>query len=169
MTYNMKDANQAYQATLNAIGLDSEQIKDEIAFLIEVAIKKKLFEIKYEKVLTNEILSWLRQDNGYEVTQEVVNYVRPNKIIYTISWANGWINTTEDEDGNIIPAEPIDGGDNAIYTREDLNTMEVESILMLAASRGYTLEGITSESPLADVVDAFLAAQTAATNNQNNG
>lgn len=162
MTYDMKDANQAYQATLDAIGLDSEQIKDEIAFLIEVAIKKKLFEIRYEKVLTDELLSWLREENGYRVTTEVVNYSRP-RTIYIISWENGWVEpTTEDEEGNTTPTTPVDGGGNTIYTEADLNTMDVESILTLAATRGYTLEGITAESPLANAVAAFLAAQTAA-------
>ena len=162
MTYDMKDANQAYQATLDAIGLDSEQIKDEIAFLIEVAIKKKLFEIRYEKVLTDELLSWLREENGYRVTTEVVNYSRP-RTIYIISWENGWVEpTTEDEEGNTTPTTPVDGGGNTIYTEVDLNSMDVESILALAATRGYTLEGMTADSPLADVVAAFLAAQTAA-------
>lgn len=162
MTYDMKDANQAYQATLNAIGLDSEQIKDEIAFLIEVAIKKKLFEIRYEKVLTDALLSWLREENGYRVTQQIVNYGRP-KTVYVISWENGWVEpTTEDEEGNITPTTPIEGGGNTVYTEENLNTMDVESILTLAATMGYTLEGVTAESPLADVVAAFLAAQTAA-------
>ena len=163
MTYDMKDANQAYQATLDAIGLDSEQIKDEIAFLIEVAIKKKLFEIRYEKVLTDELLSWLREENGYRVTTEVVNYSRP-RTIYIISWENGWVEpTTEDEEGNTTPTTPVDGGGNTIYTEVDLNSMDVESILALAATRGYTLEGMTADSPLADVVAAFLAAQAAAT------
>lgn len=162
MTYDMKDANQAYQATLDAIGLDSEQIKDEIAFLIEVAIKKKLFEIRYEKVLTDELLSWLREENGYRVTTEVVNYSRP-RTIYIISWENGWVEpTTEDEEGNTTPTTPVDGGGNTIYTEADLNSMDVESILALATTRGYTLEGMTADSPLADVVAAFLAAQTAA-------
>ena len=162
MTYDMKDANQAYQATLDAIGLDSEQIKDEIAFLIEVAIKKKLFEIRYEKVLTDELLSWLREENGYRVTTEVVNYSRP-RTIYIISWENGWVEpTTEDEEGNTTPTTPVDGGGNTIYTEADLNSMDVESILALATIRGYTLEGMTAESPLADVVAAFLAAQAAA-------
>ena len=163
MTYDMKDANQAYQATLDAIGLDSEQIKDEIAFLIEVAIKKKLFEIRYEKVLTDELLSWLREENGYRVTTEVVNYSRP-RTIYIISWENGWVEpTTEDEEGNTTPTTPVDGGGNTIYIEADLNSMDVESILALAATRGYTLEGMTADSPLADVVAAFLAAQAAAT------
>lgn len=162
MTYDMKDANQAYQATLDAIGLDSEQIKNEIAFLIEVAIKKKLFEIRYEKVLTDALLSWLREENGYKVTQQTVNYGRP-RTVYIISWENGWVEpTTEDEEGNITPTTPIDGGGNTIYTEADLNTMDVESILTLAATRGYILEGVTAESPLADVVAAFLAAQAAA-------
>lgn len=170
MTYNMKDANEAYQATLDAIGLDTEQIKDEIAFLIEVAIKKKLFEIRYEKLLTAELLSWLQQENGYRVTQEIVNYGRP-KTIYIISWENGWAEpATENEEGEPVPTEPVEGGGDIIYTQEQLNEMDVQSILMLASTREYTLQGITNESSVADVVNAFLAAQSAATtNNQNNG
>ena len=155
MIYDMKNATQAYNATMTTIGNEVEETKDEIAFQIEVAIKKGLFQIRFEKVLIDQVLTWLRQENGYKVTSETVTLGGKQKVIYTVSWENGWTNfdVVDDDDQNYSPII-----EDSVYSEQQLLAMTVEEIRALATEKGYTIEGETIE----ELTASFLTAQTAA-------
>lgn len=155
MVYDMRNATQAYNATMATIGNEVEETKDEIAFQIEVAIKKGLFQIKFEKVLIDQVLTWLRQENGYKVTSETVALGGKQKVIYTVSWENGWtdFDVVDDNDQNYSPII-----EDSVYSEQQLLAMTVEEIQALAAEKGYTIEGETIE----ELTASFLTAQTAA-------
>lgn len=166
MIYDMKNASQAYKETYAMFINELEQTKDEIAFLIQVAIKKKAFEMRYEKFLPDEILTWLQEENGYTVIPQVSNYDGRIKNTYLISWANGWIEPeTINDAGESTQFEPITGGEEAeqeeeaLYTREQLLNYTVSQIFGLAMVKGYTLNGVNGFSSLDAVITAFLAAQ----------
>lgn len=155
MIYDMKNATQAYNATMTTIGNEVEETKDEIAFQIEVAIKKGLFQIRFEKVLIDQVLTWLRQENGYKVTSETVTLGGKQKVIYTVNWENGWtdFDVVDDNDQNYSPII-----ENSVYSEQQLLAMTVEEIRALATEKGYTIEGETIE----ELTASFLTAQTAA-------
>lgn len=51
---------------------------------------------------------------------------------------------------------------DGVYTQQQLEAMTKNQITTLAEDLKYTLEGITSSSTKAEIITAFLAAQTAA-------
>lgn len=125
MIYNMRTANQAYQDTMFNLGISDDDIKDEIAFLVDVAVRKGNFYINYKRALSTAVMDWLLNQNSYSVQLESAN---PTSFNYKISWEYAGIN---DKNNGAY-----------IFSEMELQNMAENDIVELALSREYDLPGI---------------------------
>lgn len=128
MIYSMRTANQAYQDTMFNLGISDDDIKDEIAFLVDVAVRKGNFYIYYKRALSTAVMDWLLTQNSYSVQLESADSTSFN---YKISWEYAGIN---DKNNGAY-----------VFNQVELQQMPKQDIVGLAEGREYDLPGIEKD------------------------
>ena len=80
-------ASQAYTKSMEAYEARLRKNREELRDLIEAATKKGQFQVIYDRPLNENVVSWLVNEYGYEVTKKELNN-NIEKEIWIINWEN---------------------------------------------------------------------------------
>lgn len=121
---------------------------------IEVGAGETLIATVLPENASDKSVTWESDAEAVATVEDgVVTGVSAGEAIITVTTTDGEKTAT-----CAVTVMETDG----VYTQQQLEAMTKNQITTLAEDLNYTLEGITSSSTKAEIITAFLAAQTAA-------